>query len=71
MAIGSPPTESGSSEETPLKLSLAILDALGKAGLIIVPERPSPGMIRAGADAGGVTGPVAAAIYEAMVHAEG
>lgn len=53
----------------PLELSLDVLDAIGDAGMVIMPETPTPGMIRAAAAAAGIDEDTARKIYEAMVQA--
>ena len=51
----------------PLGLSLAVLDAIGEAGMVIMPESPTPAMIRAAAGATGVDEATARKVYEVMV----
>lgn len=53
-----------------MKLSLEVLNGLGKAGLVAVPLEPSPEMLKAGARAGAVDAITAAAIYKAMLKAD-
>ena len=52
----------------PLELSLDVLDAIGEAGMVIMPETPTPGMIRAAAAATGVDEATACKVYEVMVR---
>ncbi len=52
----------------PLELSLGVLDAIGEAGMVILPETPSPGMIRAAAGATGVDEATARKVYQVMVR---
>ena len=53
----------------PLELSLGVLDAIGEAGMVILPETPTPGMIRAAAEATGVDEATARKVYQIMVRA--
>jgi len=67
-----PLTPTGSSDETrqgPLSLALAVLDAMGQKGMVIVPAHPTPQMLDAGKGAGAADGSQAAAIYTAMLDA--
>ena len=52
----------------PLDYALAVVEAMGDAGLTQVPVLPSPAQVRAGARAGGVPLDVARAIYAAMIR---
>ena len=52
----------------PLDYALAVVEAMGDAGLTQVPVLPSPAQVRAGARAGGVSLDVARAIYAAMIR---
>jgi hypothetical protein len=52
----------------PLELSLGVLDAIGEAGMVILPESPTPGMIGAAARAAGVDEATARKVYQAMVR---
>lgn len=56
-------------QSTPLSLSLEILDALGKAGMAIVPRTPTPTMIDAAAQVLEGDGALASAVYKAMLEA--
>ena len=53
----------------PLELSLSVLDAIGAAGMLILPETPTPGMIHAGAKATGLDEATIHKVYQAMVRA--
>ena len=53
----------------PIELSLALLDALGQAGLVVVPKTPTQNMLAAGAYAGGIDSRQVAAVYAAMLSA--
>lgn len=52
----------------PLELSLDVLDAIGEAGMVILPDSPTPGMLRAATRVAGVDEITARKIYQAMVR---
>ncbi len=53
-----------------LSLTLSILDEMGKAGLLVVPNMPTGEMLRAGAIAGDTDIGTAMAVYDAMTREE-
>ena len=53
----------------PLELSPGVLDAIGEAGLVIIPESPTPELVRAAAGSTGIDEATARKIYEVMVQA--
>ncbi len=53
----------------PLELTLGVLDAIGEAGMVIMPKTPTPGMTRAAAAATGIDAATACRVYEVMVRA--
>lgn len=64
-----PSDQPPANKNVPLILSLEILDALGKAGMAIVPRIPTPRMIDAGSRALEDNGNRALAVYQAMLEA--
>lgn len=62
-----PEEPSGELKPGPLPLALAILDALGRQGMGIVPIEPTASMLQAGVTAGADDEKAAAAIYAAML----
>ena len=52
-----------------LKQSLDALDAIGEAGMVVIPQRPTAEMIAEGARAGHVDQDTAALIFSRMVNA--
>ncbi len=62
-----PEDPSGDPKSGPLPLALAILDALGRQGMVIMPIEPTAPMLRAGLAAGAADEQAAAAIYAAML----
>lgn len=52
----------------PLELSLGVLDAIGEAEMVIIPNSPTPGMIRAATRAASVDEATARKVYQAMVR---
>lgn len=50
--------------------SLALMDSLGCAGLVIAPGEPTKSMLNAGAAVGGISVQVAEHVYHAMIQAE-
>jgi len=53
-----------------LALSLAMIEALGRAGLMIVSAQPTPAMLMAGARAGGIAPADACRVFSAMLANE-
>jgi len=51
-------------------LSLALIEALGSAGLTVVSIQPSPEMVEAGARAGNFAPADACRVYAAMLNSE-
>jgi sirohydrochlorin ferrochelatase len=54
-----------------LERALAAVEAMGATDAVVVPASPSPCMLAAGAQAGGVTTEIAALVYKAMILADG
>jgi len=54
-----------------LECALAAVEAMGTSDTVVIPVKPSPFMLEAGAQAGGVTMEIAALVYQAMILADG
>ncbi|MBI1206782.1 MAG: hypothetical protein GC191_05775 [Azospirillum sp.] len=61
------PIEPGSA----LAVALDVVEAISRAGQVVVPNRPTKAMIDAGVEAGGISRPVALKVFRAMVAAAG
>lgn len=55
----------------PLHYALDVVEAMGSAGLVAVPVKPTTDMLTAGARAGGVSIETVWKIYRAMIAAAG
>lgn len=51
-------------------LSLALIEALGSAGLTVVSAQPTPAMLEAGARAGHIDAAAACRVFTAMLNTE-
>lgn len=67
MASAHPLLSSDKKGSKAMTLALEMVDSIGRSGLVMVPDIPTPEMIRAGAEAGGVDGQTIDRIWNAMI----
>lgn len=59
----------GQEKSKALQMALDVVDAIGEAGLVTVPAKPTAAMLASGARAGDVSVECAWRIYQAMIKA--
>lgn len=64
--VTSKKNESGAA---PLELALAAVEAIEAAGLVALPVAPTPAMIAAGVETGGLSPEKTVSVYRAMIAA--